>query len=101
VVDRVKGVLRAPPPSASWVQNTIITECTQTVHPGTATGFDISFPIQSELKNFQLLNKTVVLQHNGGFCNGCITKQILLLQAFHSQENQYCADFDKKYYIFY
>ncbi len=34
--------------------------------------------------------------HNGGFCNGCITKQILLLQAFHSQEKQYYADYDKK-----
>ncbi len=28
-------------------------------------------------------------------------KRILLLQAFHSQENQYYADYDKKYYIFY
>jgi hypothetical protein len=27
----------------------------------------------------------VLLLHNGGFCNGCITKRILLLQAFHSQ----------------
>jgi hypothetical protein len=25
-----------------------------------------------------------VLLHNGGFCNGCITKRILLLQAFLS-----------------
>jgi hypothetical protein len=38
------------------------------------------------------------LLHNGGFCNGCITKRILLLQAFHSSENQYYADYDKKYY---
>jgi hypothetical protein len=37
-----------------------------------------------------------VLLHNGGFCNGCITKRILLLQAFHSQEKQYYADYDKK-----
>ncbi len=49
-------------------------------NPGTANSFDISSPMQSELKNFQLLNKTVVLLHNGGFCNGCITKRILLLQ---------------------
>jgi hypothetical protein len=42
----------------------------------------------------------MVMLHNGGFCNGCITKRILLLQAFHSQENQYYADYDKKYYIF-
>jgi hypothetical protein len=42
-----------------------------------------------------------VLLHNGGFCNGCITKWILLLQAFHSQENQYYADYEKKCYIFY
>ncbi len=42
----------------------------------------------------------VVLLHNSGFCNGCITKRILLLQAFHSHENQYYADYDKKYYIF-
>jgi hypothetical protein len=42
-----------------------------------------------------------VLLHNGEFCNGCITKGILLLQAFHSQENQYYADYDKKYYNFY
>jgi hypothetical protein len=41
-----------------------------------------------------------VLLHNGGFCNGCITKRILLLQAFHSLENQYYADYDKKYYNF-
>jgi hypothetical protein len=26
----------------------------------------------------------MVLLHNGGFYNGCITKRILLLQAFHS-----------------
>ncbi len=26
----------------------------------------------------------MVLLHNDGFCNGCITKRILLLQAFHS-----------------
>jgi hypothetical protein len=38
-----------------------------------------------------------VLLHNGGVCNGCITKRILLFQAFHSQENQYYADYDKKY----
>ncbi len=31
-----------------------------------------------------------------GFCNGCVTKRILLLQAFHSHENQYYADYDKK-----
>jgi hypothetical protein len=94
------GVLCAPPPSASWVENTIITKGTQTVHPGTATGFDISSPMQSERKNFQLIKNTVLLLHNGGFCNGCITKRILLLQAFHSQENQYYADYDKQYYIF-
>jgi hypothetical protein len=28
-----------------------------------------------------------VLPHNGGFYNGGVTKRILLLQAFHSQEN--------------
>ncbi len=28
----------------------------------------------------------MVLLHNGGFCNGCVTKRVLLLQAFHSQE---------------
>jgi hypothetical protein len=44
--------------------------------------------------------KTVLL-HNGGFCYGCITKRILLSQAFHLQENQYYADYDKKYYIFF
>ncbi len=27
---------------------------------------------------------TVVLLQNCGFCNGCITKRTLLLQAFHS-----------------
>ncbi len=27
-----------------------------------------------------------VLLHNDGFCNGCITKRILLLQAYHSWE---------------
>ncbi len=37
-----------------------------------------------------------VLLHNGGFYNGSITKRILLLQAFPSQENQYYADYDKK-----
>jgi hypothetical protein len=37
----------------------------------------------------------VVLLHNGGFC---ITKWILLLQAFHSQENQY-ADYEKKIFL--
>jgi hypothetical protein len=42
-----------------------------------------------------------VLLHNCGFCNGCITKRFVLLQAFHSQENQYYADNDKKIYIFY
>jgi hypothetical protein len=42
-----------------------------------------------------------VLLHNGGFCNDCITKRILLLQAFYSLENQYYADYDKKYYNFY
>jgi hypothetical protein len=41
-----------------------------------------------------------LLLHSGGFCKGCITKRILLLQAFHSQENQYYADYDKQYYIF-
>ncbi len=30
------------------------------------------------------VTKFSVLLHNGGFCNGCITKRILLLQAFHS-----------------
>jgi hypothetical protein len=39
--------------------------------------------------------KTVLLP-NGGFCNGCITKRILLLQVFHSHENQYYADYNKK-----
>jgi hypothetical protein len=29
------------------------------------------------------LNVLRVLLNNGGFCNGCITKRILLLQAFH------------------
>ncbi len=43
-----------------------------------------------------LLYVFTVLLHNGGFCNGCITKRILLLQAFHSQGNQYYADYDKK-----
>jgi hypothetical protein len=44
----------------------------------------------------------MALLHNGVFCNGCITKRTLLLQAaFHSQGNQYYADYDKKYYIFY
>jgi hypothetical protein len=38
----------------------------------------------------------VVLLQIGGFCNGCITKRIFLLQAFLSQENQYYADYDKK-----
>jgi hypothetical protein len=41
-----------------------------------------------------------VLLHNGGFCNGSITKRILLLQAFRSQENKYYGDYDQKYYIF-
>ncbi len=41
-----------------------------------------------------------VLLHNGGFCNGCITKRILLLQAFHSQENQHYADYDKNITFF-
>ncbi len=61
----------------------------------------ISFPpCRSELKTFQLSNKTMVLLLNGGFCNGCITKRILLLQAFHSQENQYYADYDKNITFF-
>jgi hypothetical protein len=47
------------------------------------------------------INYSLVLLHNGGFCNGCITKRILLFPAFHSQENQYYADYDKKYLIFY
>jgi hypothetical protein len=34
-----------------------------------------------------------VLLHNGEFCNGSITKRILLLQAFHSQENKYYGDY--------
>jgi len=34
----------------------------------------------------------IVLLYNGGFCNGCIAKGILLLQAFLSQENQNNAD---------
>jgi hypothetical protein len=38
----------------------------------------------------------MVLLHNGGFCNGCITKRILLLQAFLSKETQYYADYDEK-----
>ncbi len=42
-----------------------------------------------------------VLLHNGGFCNGCITKRLLILQAFHSQENQYYTEQHKKYYNFY
>jgi hypothetical protein len=46
-----------------------------------------------------ILEKTVLL-HNGGFGNGCIAKRILLLQAFHSQENQNYADYVKKYNIF-
>jgi hypothetical protein len=43
------------------------------------------------------LNVVRVLLNNGAFCNGCITKRILL---FHSQENKNYADYDKKYYIF-
>ncbi len=39
-----------------------------------------------------------VLLHNGGFWNGCITKRILLLQVFHSWENQYFEDYDKIYF---
>jgi hypothetical protein len=42
----------------------------------------------------------MVLPHNGEFCNGCITKRTLLLQAFHSQENQYYADYDKNITFF-
>ncbi len=38
-----------------------------------------------------------MLLHNGGFCSGCITKRILLLQAFYSKENQNYADYEKKY----
>ncbi len=34
-------------------------------------------------------------------CNGCITKRILLLQAYHSQENQYYADYDKNITFFF
>jgi hypothetical protein len=41
-----------------------------------------------------------VLLNNGGFCNGCITKRSLILQAFHSQENQYHADYDKNITFF-
>jgi hypothetical protein len=47
------------------------------------------------------IEEMAVLLHNGGFCNSCITKWILLLKAFHAQETQYDADYDKKYYIFY
>ncbi len=43
------------------------------------------------------VHKFCMLLDNGGFCNGCITKRILLLQAFHLQENQYYADYDEKY----
>ncbi len=32
------------------------------------------------------VQKFRLLLHNGGFWNGCITKRILLLQAFHPQE---------------
>jgi hypothetical protein len=31
-----------------------------------------------------VLHYSSVLLHNGGFCNGCITKRILFLHAFHS-----------------
>jgi hypothetical protein len=54
----------------------------------------------------QLQRLKTVLLHKGGFCNGCITKRILLLQAFLSLENQYYADYDKNitfliYLVFY
>ncbi len=39
--------------------------------------------------------------YNAGFCNGCITNRILLLQAFQSQENQYNADYMTKILIFF
>jgi hypothetical protein len=41
----------------------------------------------------------VLLLHNGGFCNGSITKRILLLLTFPSEENQYFSEHDKKHYI--
>jgi hypothetical protein len=41
-----------------------------------------------------------MLLHNGGFCKGCITKRILLLQAFHAQEKQYYADYEKNITFF-
>jgi hypothetical protein len=39
------------------------------------------------------INKIMGVAKNGGFCNVCITKRILLILAFHSQENQYYADY--------
>ena len=37
-----------------------------------------------------------VLLRNGGFCNGCITKQMVLLQLFRSYEDQYYATKKKR-----
>jgi hypothetical protein len=48
---------------------------------------------KKETKGQNVRGLKVVLLHNGGFC---ITKWILLLQAFHLKELQY-ADYDKKY----
>ncbi len=54
----------------------------------------------AEYKRWNTVYSWKMLPHNGGFCNGCITKRTLLLQAFHAYENQYYADYDKKYYNF-
>jgi hypothetical protein len=54
--------------------------------------------------------KNQLLWELGGKMLGIVLKMVenfqmirtnLLLQAFHSQENQYYADYDKKYYNFY
>ncbi len=60
----------------------------------------------SGLSILKMKCKNTLLLHNGGFCNGCITKRILLLQAFHSWGNQYYQIMTKNikisiYLIFY
>jgi hypothetical protein len=44
-----------------------------------------------------ILGILAVLPHNGGFCNGVITKRILLFQTLLSWENQYNLEYDKKH----
>jgi hypothetical protein len=73
-----------------------LSPCEQEFEHGTALqreerkGIEKAFPLY-QLRRGEWLgpHKTTgktsgSLLHKGGFCNGCITKRILILQAFHS-----------------